>query len=377
MLIKSSTKALSPVIASIILIAVTMAVAIVVASWMGGMTIGLMGNAEQTKITNIAFLDSPENSVNVTILNAGASSVTLQSATIDGNTATMTTTGATNSLTVTKGTYANVLVTNSGSFAACTKYTIKILTAKGNTLVFTSEATMKTANPTSTPDLTPTPTPPPQVTFVSAGAGSGTTGNPKPKYPSGMQSDDLILLQITVQDISTTPTTPDGFTALYSADSTNAGRQWIYYKFTTGSEPKSLTISIPGSVTKMARMYAFSNVSMSSFVEDASFGSGTTSRINALSVSTSGDSRLAVSFIFVSDNNAVDSFVGETGGDWIEAVSEFKTSSGSDGCMQLQIATMASSGQLTGGSYTMSASDPWSASAFALIPRQHNTNGNP
>ena len=119
----------------------------------------------------------------------------------------------------------------------------------------------------------------------------------------------------------------------------------------------------------MARMYAFSNVSLSNFAEDASFGSGTGSTINAQSVSTSGDSRLAVSFIFVGDNNAVGSFVGETGGDWIEAVSEFKTSSGSDGCMQLQIATMTTAGQLTGGSYTMSASDPWSVRAFALIPQ--------
>jgi FlaG/FlaF family flagellin (archaellin) len=367
-LIKSNTKALSPVIASIVLIAVTMAVAIVIASWMGGMTIGLMGNAEQTKITNVAFLSNPINSVNVTILNAGPSSITLQNATIDGKTANITTTGPTNSLTITKNTYANVLITNSGSFASGIQYTIKITTAKGNTLLFTSVATTKAVDPTSMPDPTPAPTPPPQVTFVSAGAGSGTTGTPKPKYPTGIQSGDLILLQVTIQDTTTAPTTPDGFTALYSADSTNTGRQWIYYKFTTGAEPKSLTISISGSVTKMARMYAFSNVSPSSFAEDTSFGSGTGSTINAQSVSTDSDSRLAVSFVFVGDNNAVGSFVGETGGDWIEAVSEFKTSSGSDGCIQLQIAAMATAGQLAGGSYTMSASDPWGVRAFSLVP---------
>ena len=118
----------------------------------------------------------------------------------------------------------------------------------------------------------------------------------------------------------------------------------------------------------MARMYAFANVSLSNFVEDGSFGSGTGSTINAQSVTTSGDSRLAVSFVFVSDNNNVGSFVGETGGDWIEAVSEFKTSSGSDGCMQLQIAEMTIAGQLNGGSYTMSESDPWMIRAFALVP---------
>ena len=52
---KKNAKALSPVVASIILIAVTVAVSVVVAAWMGGMTIGLMGNAEQASIANIAF----------------------------------------------------------------------------------------------------------------------------------------------------------------------------------------------------------------------------------------------------------------------------------------------------------------------------------
>lgn len=52
---RKNAKALSPVVASIILIAVTVAVSVVVAAWMGGMTIGLMCSAEQVSITNIAF----------------------------------------------------------------------------------------------------------------------------------------------------------------------------------------------------------------------------------------------------------------------------------------------------------------------------------
>jgi flagellin-like protein len=362
--ITKNCKGLSPVIASIILIAVTVSVAVVVAAWMGGMSIGLMDNAEQARITKVIFLTSPANSVNITVLNIGASSVALHGATIDGNTASLTATGPTFSLKVSKGTSANVLVTSSDSISSSIQYTIKITTERGNTLLYTAEARFESIAPTPTP----TPTTTPQVTFVSAGAGSGTTGNPKPRYPSGMQSGDLILLQVTVQDTSTIPTTPDGFTALYSAESTSAGRQWIYYKYATGLESGKLTVPISGSVTKMARMYAFANVSLSNFVEDGSFGSGTGSTINAQSVTTSGDSRLAVSFVFVSDNNNVGSFVGETGGDWIEAVSEFKTSSGSDGCMQLQIAEMTIAGQLNGGSYTMSESDPWMIRAFALVP---------
>jgi hypothetical protein len=119
----------------------------------------------------------------------------------------------------------------------------------------------------------------------------------------------------------------------------------------------------------MARMYAFGNVTLSDFVEDASYGSGTDATINARTVTSTGISRLAVSFVFIDDNNAVGSFAGETGGDWTEAVSEFKTSSGSDGCLQLQIAPMPTASQITGGSCTMSDSDPWGARAFVLIPR--------
>ncbi|MCX8150124.1 MAG: hypothetical protein N3D85_01245 [Candidatus Bathyarchaeota archaeon] len=49
-------RALSPVVASIILIAVTVAVSVAVAAWMGGMTIGFMGTSSAT-ITNVQFTD--------------------------------------------------------------------------------------------------------------------------------------------------------------------------------------------------------------------------------------------------------------------------------------------------------------------------------
>ena len=51
-----SKKALSPVVASIILIAVTVAVSIAVAAWMGALTIGFMGSSSIT-ITDYTFAD--------------------------------------------------------------------------------------------------------------------------------------------------------------------------------------------------------------------------------------------------------------------------------------------------------------------------------
>jgi flagellin-like protein len=49
-----SKKALSPVVAAIILIAVTVAVSIAVAAWMGSLTIGFM-NTKEAKITSMTF----------------------------------------------------------------------------------------------------------------------------------------------------------------------------------------------------------------------------------------------------------------------------------------------------------------------------------
>jgi hypothetical protein len=206
------------------------------------------------------------------------------------------------------------------------------------------------------------------VSYVAAGTGSGTTGNPTPRYPTGLRANDLILMQVTVRDVSTTPTTPTGFTLLYGPDSTGYGRQWIYYKFSNGTETGTITVTIGGGSCKIARVYAFRNVARSSFTEGERFGSGTGKYIYAQSVTTTNVNRLAVSFVFVNDDNPVGSFNLENGGNWTEAVSEFRTNAGSDGCVQLQTATMATAGTISGGSYSMGASDPWGVRAFALIP---------
>ena len=95
---RKSAKALSPVIATIILIAVTVAVSVVVAAWMGALTIGFMGNSEQAKITNVVLTNTYDpltsslttgttSAAVVTIQNTGSAAVTISSATIDGNAA--------------------------------------------------------------------------------------------------------------------------------------------------------------------------------------------------------------------------------------------------------------------------------------------------
>ena len=128
---KKNAKALSPVIASIILIAVTVAVSVVVAAWMGGISLGFMGNAEQVTITNVQ-MNSANDNATVTVLNSGAGSVTLQSATVDGNTASF------DEVTLAKGASGDYDITIASGYTSGVQYTFKITTAKGTGIVYTA-----------------------------------------------------------------------------------------------------------------------------------------------------------------------------------------------------------------------------------------------
>jgi flagellin-like protein len=124
---KKNAKALSPVVASIILIAVTVAVSVVVAAWMGGMTIGLMGNAEQASIANVAFIGT--NTIDVLVQNSGSTTVNITQAFVNGVGATVTTTAG--PLSVDKSAATTFHVTSPTALSAGTSYQIKLITAKG------------------------------------------------------------------------------------------------------------------------------------------------------------------------------------------------------------------------------------------------------
>ena len=134
---RKNAKALSPVIATIILIAVTVAVSVVVAAWMGALTIGFMGNAEQAQITNTAYVSA--SAVQVTVQNTGSSTVTISSATIDGNVCAISNSTGTAPWNIAKGQSGTLTVSFNGglTFSNTAQYTIKLQTAKGNTLTTT------------------------------------------------------------------------------------------------------------------------------------------------------------------------------------------------------------------------------------------------
>jgi flagellin-like protein len=82
MKILKNRKALSPVVASIILIAVTVAVSIAVAAWMGALSFGFMGSGESLQVgTPYGWTNS---SVTVNAANTGGGIVTITAFRVNG-----------------------------------------------------------------------------------------------------------------------------------------------------------------------------------------------------------------------------------------------------------------------------------------------------
>jgi P pilus assembly chaperone PapD len=90
---------------------------------MGGMTIGLMGNAEQASIANIAF---GTNQIDVLVQNSGSTTVNITQAYINGAGATITNAQP---WSVDKSSATTLHIT--ATLSAGTSYQIKLITAKG------------------------------------------------------------------------------------------------------------------------------------------------------------------------------------------------------------------------------------------------------
>ena len=128
-----SKKALSPVVASIILIAVTVAVSIAVAAWMGALTFTFM-KTEELKITSLAWTSSTTVAT-LSLQNSGTSPLTISSVKVNDASATL----AGQPVTMTAGAKDNYLVKlSSGTFSSGAKYEFVLLTATGNKYIYTA-----------------------------------------------------------------------------------------------------------------------------------------------------------------------------------------------------------------------------------------------
>ena len=138
--ILKSKKALSPVVAAIILIAVTVAVSIAVAAWMGSMTFTFM-ETEQISITSVTFsnvagLDA--DTITVNTQNTGTTDVAITATvSVTGNNVTA---AATTAAEITAGSTGQFIVTLTGGLVDGSAYNIELLSTKGNKFSYTGTA---------------------------------------------------------------------------------------------------------------------------------------------------------------------------------------------------------------------------------------------
>lgn len=232
--------------------------------------------------------------------------------------------------------------------------------------------------------------------FETPGAGIAATDDVAVAFPASIAAGDLLFIHCMVKNTpaavagSVNPVpTASGFSVLYGPDGIDIGgstttslTSFVMAKLATGSESGTVTLTRPGTTgVFLARMYrvsgSLSDATLANNFEGAAFGSGSDASIEAQSVTTAGAERLVLSLQSIADDNALDAFTGETGGDWTEPTAEFTTMTGNDGAIGVQTVTLASAGTISGGVATMAAADGWVVRAFAIKPAAGGVAGQP
>jgi flagellin-like protein len=133
-----SKKALSPVVAAIILIAVTVAVSIAVAVWMGSLSFNFMAteNLSMTKVT-FAAGNATHTSATVTARNTGTTDVVITDASVVGYNVTAASVSET---TIGEGTQGTITITLTGQWVTGNLYNIELLSSKGNQFSYSETA---------------------------------------------------------------------------------------------------------------------------------------------------------------------------------------------------------------------------------------------
>jgi flagellin-like protein len=124
---RKTRKALSPVVASIILIAVTVAVSIAVAAWMGALVVAQM-RTEQLKITSVAF---SEDSITVIAHNFGTRGVLIDEVWVNNSPIPTEDVSYDASQSVPENGEVTITISYTGLVSGG-NYEVKIQTAQGN-----------------------------------------------------------------------------------------------------------------------------------------------------------------------------------------------------------------------------------------------------
>lgn len=232
------------------------------------------------------------------------------------------------------------------------------------------------------------------ITFVGAGTGVTVTGTSGTLSKTGCSAGSLIIVQFVIngtgqsatfsvitniEDIAGTDnamTIPPGGPYDIGGVPQTGVQQIAYGRAMAGG-----TCSIDFTITSndlVARMYEFSGVStdttVANIIDNTAAGTGMRQRVGNSTtpgtsdpaVTTSGTDRLAVAFVGITGNVATASMTGESGADWVEAVTGYADTPGT---AQIQIASMPAAGSITGtGSQTIGSSQGWAVDCTAFVP---------
>ncbi len=140
--LRKAKKALSPVVASIILIAVVVAVSLAVATWMGSMAFNFM-KVDEIGVTNYSWA-SDVSYVNLTVKNLGTSKITLSDVKVNDAPASNVSI-VSGEATLEAGETVIIKVTD--SFTASNKYEFTVVTTSSTKIVYVATAYSSTSSP--------------------------------------------------------------------------------------------------------------------------------------------------------------------------------------------------------------------------------------
>ena len=126
-------KALSPVVASIILIATAVALSIAVSAWTGALTFGFT-STEQVRISSMTF-DIPSNTITVSVKNPGTSVVTFNEAWVNNVKQNLTNPVFPEVVTANSEMVLNITLS---SLKEGYNYQVGLVSAKGNKFLYTA-----------------------------------------------------------------------------------------------------------------------------------------------------------------------------------------------------------------------------------------------
>jgi hypothetical protein len=199
------------------------------------------------------------------------------------------------------------------------------------------------------------------VIATSGAAVSGTGSSFNIPYPSGIEAGDLLLIAYS-QSASTNQGSPSGW-AVVGESGTTDPHTYVWSKTAVGDESGTLNYTPGGTAAKVMRMH---RITGGTNIEGAATNTGSSKTPGHPDVTTTAADRLVLVVGGVNDDETASSFTGETGGD-LTLHSQDSTAAGTDQLLYLQEADMASSGTISGGTWSYSgATEDWSHVGFAV-----------